>query len=61
MKGEFYHEGRLFTFKETLKPVSVQYTKYVYKLEIEGKDKRYTKKHLKKLKEIVELYYLNNE
>ena len=61
MKGEFYHEGQKFEFKETLKPVEVKYTKMKYVLEIKGENEDYTKKNLKRLKEIVELYYLKGE
>ena len=58
-KGEFIHEGRTFTFKQTLKPVKVEYVKYHHHLVIEGKDKAYIKKNYKKLKEIIDLYYLH--
>ena len=60
-KGEFIHEGRTFTFREILKPVTVHYTTYKYSLEIDGEDKSYIKKNKSKLKAIVELYYLHGK
>lgn len=56
MKGEFYHEGKLFKFRENFKTVRIE--RKVYTIDIEGEDKIYTKKNLKRLREIVKLYYL---
>ncbi|MEK9742136.1 MAG: hypothetical protein VW200_03760 [Pelagibacteraceae bacterium] len=60
-KGKFYWEGKLFNYEETTKPVKVEYIKFIYGIKIDGEDKEYVKKNYKKLKEVVELYYLDGK